>query len=175
VFTCCSDRPRSAEGLPPGTQRTENRLAARSRFPEAHYYQGLVYLHQSAFEPAAQEFRAELQLRPAEPSRLIILGTPCWSKVTPRTCALFRDVIKAPPATNQPISNSAALSCSRETPPEQSSLETARKLVPDHDATYFHSPAYRRAGRTGECSRRSLPFKNLLSRTAKEESLKWKP
>jgi len=48
------------------------------RIPEAHYYEGLVYLHQSSFEPAEQEFRAELQLRPADPLATypIILGTP---------------------------------------------------------------------------------------------------
>jgi tetratricopeptide (TPR) repeat protein len=54
------------------------------------------------------------------------------------------------------------------------SLETARKLVPDRDATYFQlSQAYRRAGRTQEAQQALAAYQKLIeaNRQKKRESL----
>jgi tetratricopeptide (TPR) repeat protein len=54
------------------------------------------------------------------------------------------------------------------------SLEAARKLVPDHDATYFQlSQAYRRAGRIEEAQQALVAFRRLIeaNRLKKRESL----
>jgi tetratricopeptide (TPR) repeat protein len=54
------------------------------------------------------------------------------------------------------------------------SLETAKKLAPDHDAVYFQlSQAYRRAGRAQEAGRELAAYQRLIeaSRQKKRQSL----
>jgi len=54
------------------------------------------------------------------------------------------------------------------------SLETARKLAPDHDATYFQlSQAYRRAGRAQEAQQALAAYQRLIetNRLKKRESM----
>jgi tetratricopeptide (TPR) repeat protein len=54
------------------------------------------------------------------------------------------------------------------------SLETAKKLLPDRDLTYFQlSQAYRRAGRTQDAEQALATYKKLIeeSRQKKRQSL----
>ena len=144
--------------------------------PDAHYYAGLVYLHQSEFESAAQEFRAELLLRPADPITTYHLGYALLAQShSEEAVPLFRDVIKALPGYEfAHFELGRALLQQGDTAGAIESLEIARKLAPDRDATYFQlSQAYRRAGRMQEAQQALAEYQKLIesNRLKKRESM----
>jgi tetratricopeptide (TPR) repeat protein len=88
---------------------------------------------------------------------------------------LFRDVIKTLPGYELAhFELGRALLQQGDTAGAIESLETARKLAPDRDATYFQlSQAYRRAGRMQEAGKALAAYQKLIegNRLKKRESM----
>jgi tetratricopeptide (TPR) repeat protein len=71
-------------------------LRLAPQLPEAHYYRGLVYLHQGDLNSAEQELRAELALRPGDPQTTYYLGyTLLANRSAEQAIPIFREVLQA--------------------------------------------------------------------------------
>lgn len=143
---------------------------------EAHYSSGLVYLQQKEFEPAAREFRAELDLRPGDPLTTYHLGYTLLSQgQLSESVALLREVVKAKPDYELAYFElGRALLQQEDTTGAIESLEAAKRLAPDHDAVYFQlGQAYRRAGRMQEAGQALATYQHLIeaNRLKRRESL----
>jgi len=114
------------------------------RLPEAHYYTGLVYLHQSQFEPAAAEFRSELELRPGDLSRDVPSGfhPPVSGPSCPKPSHRYGHAIQLKPDYEAAqFELGRALLQQGDASEAVQHLEIATKLAPDHDAAFLPTKA----------------------------------
>jgi len=161
LWTEIGDYPRAIATL----QRAQ---ASDPSLLQAHFYQGLAYIHWERWPEAAKEFQAELRIAPGDPDATYHLGFVCARQLKfDDALALFLEVTAAHPDYANAQYEAGKILLDRGRMEEAiAHLEAAARLRPQADYMHYQlQSAYRKQGRNADADRELAIYKGIKAQS----------